>query len=614
MKAIKTVDCYGLSFPADTDFGSLELKRFERAPNELKFVHLRNAIDTIWNEIRRRYYEERKLDYDPDIHAYFIWNEWTILMMESFCLEKEVIIAGPAASWKTTCMAMFLLCYWLSSPHNTRVILTSTTGDGLRARVWKELIHFYKPVSTVGNLIQSRTMIQTVKGDDGAGIFGIAVEADGNVEKAKNKIIGRHNPRMAVGVSEMPTVNGAIVDAGTNLETGCECFRFIGDGNPESRLDEHGKAMEPEAGWHSITAETEKWRTKRGGLGIHLDGRRSPKNRYPDKFPGLIGQVDIDATAKKYGENSLQMWQQRIGFWAPEGVAKTVLSEPMILRFNAREKAVWAGNTRLGAGLDPAFEGGDRCILRIGKVGELAHDPTRREVVTTGPAHLTPQMQNEGLWGLDPSVEIVHIKIDVTKPDDPPHYQIYRQVRAKMEEYGIPLSMLAMDTTGEGGGLAAIFTREWGVGFLEVDFGGSPTDDPVSANDPTPAKEEYDRRVTQLWFRMQSLVMNGQVRNLDDETAVEFCQRLFELKGKKIRIETKTEMKLRSKRSPDFADATVVLLELFAQRVKQLDKLVHGQQRTQENWARMVRQYDERYSDEPESQPNDFDLPQGIYA
>ena len=43
--------------------------------------------------------------------------------------------------------------------------------------------------------------------------------------------------------------------------------------------------------------------------------------------------------------------------------------------------------------------------------------------------------------------------------------------------------------------------------------------------------EEYDRKVTQLWFFFRLLVLNEQIKGLDYETAAEFCRRWWEMRG-----------------------------------------------------------------------------------
>ncbi len=237
----------------------------------------------------------------------------------------------------------------------------------------------------------------------------------------------------------------------------------------------------------------------------------------------------------------------------------------MILKFKAKEKAVWVGDFTEIAGLDPAFEGGDRCILRIGRAGEI----------------------DGGGWAFDPSHAIIPIKVDVTS-QEPLHYQIVRQVKHELESRDIKREHFGLDTTGEGGGLASIFVREWGPGFLEVEFGGRASEDPVSENDPKPASKEYLYKVTQLWFNFRSFVQNGQVRGLDDETAVEFCKRFYEMVGNLIKVESKEQMKMRTGRSPDLADATVVMSEVVRLRIRQFSAVRAGRAKTKTNWKEAV--------------------------
>jgi hypothetical protein len=548
------VEKYGAHFAGSSTEADIELMCFairhsKDAGGLGTFGHLKRAIDLIWNEPRRKAYEARhRYGYDPDKHDAFIWNDWTTSMMKDFCDSDEVIVAGPGASWKTTSMALFYLCVWASDPFNTRIILTSTTGDGLRARVWKELVHFYRVIGNVGNLVQSRTMIQTVKGDDGAGIFGIAVENDGNIEKAVNKIVGRHNRKMGVGVDEMPTVNGAIVEGCVNLRTGCERFWFTGVGNPDSHFDEHGKMAEPKIGWGSVSPEAERWETKTGGICIHLDGRRSPRNGRPEKFPGLIWQDDLDRTAARYGEDSPQMWKQRYGFWAPEGILKTVLSESDIVRFRARNKVFddggWVGGFVNGAGLDPAFEGEDRRVLRRFKVGTMSGG---RRAMELGERF------------------IFNVKVEESK-ENPVHYQILDQVKAKCEEWEVKPEWFGLDSTGEGGGLAAIFIREWSNQIRQIEFGGRASARPISGvrtdtrTKPKLGYEEYLNRVTELWYQFRVAIRNGQIRGMDILGCKEFCKREWALRGNFVVVESKKDMRKRTGESPDCADADVVCL------------------------------------------------------
>jgi len=516
---------YGWDWKEGTDPGTIELFAFSNGGELGRYQHLRNAIDRIWN------------DKFPNT---FIWNDWSELLMAEFCEEKWVTVTGPAASWKTTCAAMYGVASWYASPSNTAVICTSSTLDGLRRRVWKEVSRFYRVRPAFGNPIQSRNCIQFEKGSDAAGLFGIAVDK-GDVEKAIGKIIGFHSTNMIVVVDEMPYTPEAIVEACVNLQTGSENFEFKGIGNAADQLDPHGRMCEPKLGWDSVSSEFEKWETKRGTC-VHLDGLKSP-NVLAGRtlYPGMLSQSDIDNTADIYGIDSPQFWQMRRGYWTPEGIQKTILTMPMIVKGRAKEKAVFDVDFLQGASLDPAFEGGDRCVLRFGKCG----NEHGKKVVSLG--------------------EKIFIQTKNTA-DDPTHYQIVRQVRQACEERGVPPQFFALDSTGEGGGLASIFQREWSREILCVEFGGRPSKHPVSQTNPKRADQEYDRKITELWYFFRLLVQNEQIRGLDDDTSVEFCRRFWEMKGPYISIETKAKMKERTRKSPDLADNAVIMAELFALR------------------------------------------------
>lgn len=496
-----------------------------------RYGHLRNAIDLIFNKRSRA----------------FIWNEWTEMIMRAFCENREVSLAGPGASWKTTCMAVYALSVWMSSPLDTRIVITSTTLDGLRARIWKEVMHFYRVAGKpFGNSVNHpHPKIQSIKGDDGHGIFGIAVEA-GNVDDAVENIQGRHAPNTTVLVDEMTGVSAAIIKAGANLEKGTRRFQMIGSANPISYFDEHGLFSEPEHGYAAITVEDEKWKTVRGGVCIHLDGLKSPNVRAGKQiYPGMISLDDVEVSKRRDGENSPDYWRYVRGFWPPEGITKTVLTQTIIAKFKAREQPTWVETPILGAALDPAFEGGDRRVLRFGKCGKIDDNG----VVRIGLA-LT---------------ELIKLDVDVTSKE-PIHYQIARQTREECKARGVPASYFAMDVSGEGGGTSDIFKREWSSEFLEVEFGGRASDRAISDINPRPGHEEYATRVSELWYQFRSAVERGQIRGLDVETAKEFCERNYEMRGARIMVESKTKMKVRIGHSPDLADAAVILLELFLVR------------------------------------------------
>ena len=119
----------------------------------------------------------------------------------------------------------------------------------------------------------------------------------------------------------------------------------------------------------------------------------------------------------------------------------------------------------------------------------------------------------------------------------------------------------AIDATGEGGGLADILRKTWSRRINGVEFGGKATERRVSKTDDRKCSEVYDRKVTELWFQAREFLSSGQLKGIDPETQNEFCNREYDDDGKKVKIETKKVMKERFLRSPDIADATVLVVE-----------------------------------------------------
>lgn len=498
--------------------------RYGRTPEQGglgRFNHFRNATAIIWPELE--------------------WNEWLERQVESLCENQWVSWTGCAASGKTFASALYALVWWLADPKNSTVILTSTTAKMIRKRVWANISKLFRDAAgkLPGNMVDSKTTLQSSKGDDKNAIFAIAV-LDGSTSKAVANIQGIHSERVLAIVDEATDTPEAAFEATSNLSKGCKEFQFAAIGNPHSKLDEHGRFSEPAAGWETITVETEEWKTNRG-VCLRFDGMKSPNIKAgKTKYEFLITEPQVDQAIKYDGESSPKFWKYVRGMWAPEGVCRTVLSETMCEKHQVRQAHIFSEETRLIAGLDPAF-GGDRCILRFAKYAEIP----------------------SGLAGVQ-FTEVLPIKLNVSS-SEPIHYQIAAAVKGACIERGCAPQHLAVDASGEGGGLCDILSKEWSNRIRRIEFGGAPSDMPVSAEDGRSSKEAYANRVTELWFSVREWVIRGQVKGLDKDTIIEFCQRMFNDEKRKIQVEKKSEMKARSGQSPDLADAAALVIEMARQ-------------------------------------------------
>ena len=370
-------------------------------------------------------------------------------------------------------------------------------------------------------------------------------------------LIGVHNEYNILVIDEMQATRPAAVEAYDNLSTGRES-KFLGMGNPVSRLDPLGRASEPRGGWNSISPDDEEWETKRGWC-LYFDGLKSPGVRDPERYHFLLTKKQIDRMAKDPGRDSPRFWSQRRGFVPPEGLASTVISESFMEKFHIMEKAVWqTTNIRTIAGLDPSFTaGGDRAKIVKARIGTMTN----------------------GMMGVEFAPPET-INLELTR-GQPLIYSLVERVITLLESWGISPSELAIDTTGTARGLADVIDNEWArkqntKGIVNkcyrVNFGGKASDRPFGTNDKTPCDKIYHNKVTELWYTFREFARNDQIRGVCEEACVQFCTRevMDRLKGSNslIMIESKREMKNRTGgESPDDADAIVCVLDYVCGKI-----------------------------------------------
>lgn len=518
------VDTYGLKFEHPLSQLEVELWCFREKRTVAQgglgtYQHCVNAINIVW----------------PDT----IWNPWLERQLESLCENDWISWTGCAASGKTYASAMFAMIWWLADPTNSTVILTSTTAKMIRKRSWANIQGLLRTANGTfpGKLVDSKTTLQSQPGDDTSAIFAVAV-LDGSETKAVANIQGIHNTRVMAIVDEATDCPSAAFSAASNLSKGCREFKFLAIGNPQSKLDEHGRFSEPVDGWDTVGIETLQWKTKRG-MCYRFDGMDSPNVRAgKTKWEFLITPDQLRQAIEFEGESSPKFWKYSRGFWAPEGVVKTVLSETMCHKYSVMAGShVFSRNFEMIAGLDPAF-GGDRCILKFAKYGDLESGKMAIEFTET-----------------------ITIKINASSKE-PVHFQIARQVRDHCIARNVSPDNLAIDATGEGGGLCDIISNEWSSLIQRIEFGGKASDKPVSDQDPRPSCDAYANKVTELWFSVREWVIRDTVRGMDKDTVVELCTRMFDDQKRKIVVERKTDMKARTGKSPDLGDAAALVVEM----------------------------------------------------
>lgn len=542
---------YGAYFPARYSRLDIELWCFRTGrPTEKgglsKAEHFWNIISLLWgknNPIKNK-------------SKYFIRNPWSEEIIDALCANRYVGVGGCAGSTKSETLALWVLVNFLCNPRHTLGIIISTSLKEAKKRIWGSLVDFIRAIPAPGLPLQVvdstgtiRYLSPTFKSSDRSTISLVAAERKQEKE-AVGKLIGMHNELVIVVADELSELTGALLEyafPGGNLASNPD-YQFVGLSNPVSYYDPFGLLWKPKAGWMSITVEDTFWETE-FGVGIHFDGVKSPNIAAGKTLYSFLPTAQKIEEAKRAegGENSLRFWRMVRGFFAPMGQEDLIYAEQDIMKFKGDEPAIWGDQplTRCAA-LDPGFtNGGDRTIAYLGTLG-LSKDGAKT-------------------LNYDRYVELVE---DVTSQEER-SYQIAGQFKALCEANGILPRNAAVDSTGAGAPFCDVVNVVWSREILRVKFGGRASELPVSLTDPAKGFERYFDRVTEIWYSGRELLRQGQIKGIAPEMAREMTARKYGTTGaeKRIYAESKIDMKVRTKKSPDIADAGFILLALCRERL-----------------------------------------------
>lgn len=520
----------------------LMAKQYQEFPDAIKV----NGEPCVYTGLGR--FEHAKVISQILFKKSFEWHSWSDLVVRNGCEHEWLFISGCGASSKSTSIGLYSLIWWMSNPMDSAVIIASKTIESAKKRIWREVARFYSLFSSlIGGYKDAvigsspRPSICPVTGhdrkkDEAHGLFVTALHGK-ELDKEIGYIKGFHPKRILVIADELDVLEDggkALIDTYTdNLRTGTWESQFIGLGNDPSLLNALGDMMQPELG-KPVTLENTEWISVKDVHCLRLDAWDSPNIRDNNKWTGLVRQKDIDDLIKRKGENSPSVYIQLHGIHPPEGADNTVLSEATLIRYHCFDPVTWKGDFITSAALDPGF-GDDPCVLRFFQRGLDSNNKFR---ISVGPP------------------------IEITFPVEDADYQIAFQTIQKCKDNHVLPDEFSILSTGVGRGVAAILRREWSQRIVEVSEAGSPSDRIISEEYPVPANEEYDRKVTELWFQIRHFVEADLLRSLDKKTAAQLCSRRYDDKGigtnkRKISIQKKEEML----HSPNDADALACGIE-----------------------------------------------------
>lgn len=491
-------------------------------------------------------------------------NTWLVRMVRAMTTEKRPNFMGCGAGGKTTVAAAWLYTMWKLQPFCTSCFLSTTSAEAGESRTWGAVKNWHKLDQTsVGKRIESRhiiTLDEECRDDDGTkdrdyrnGIKCVNIKPGQEGRNVMASIVGRHNERVLWYYDEFPFMDIGVLDARVNLNTNpfSQCGGLGNapqEGDP-MHIDCLPAGPEFPDGWASVDKDVhESWPTKSGRC-FYFNGEKSPNNQAPLEgpypFPRLMNEKFRREVLRDTGsEDSPMYWKQYYGFPPSVDISDKVFTHKLLAINSCFEDPVWADATqKILGGLDLGFrEGADPCVIHFGKVGR---DTRNRTILGTEKDGfvLTPSQQN-------------------TKD-----YERQIAIRVIEECRKRACHDLALDVTGDGGLLLQAIEKEardqkYELAVLAVSFSGTASSRPVVPGDPRPGNLVFERKVAELWVSLRMSCSNGVIRGIGEysNSKSQLCAR----KGgndekKRFSVEPKKIMKKRLKRSPDHADATVLL-------------------------------------------------------
>jgi hypothetical protein len=399
----------------------------------------------------------------------------------------------------------------------------------------------------------------------------------GSTSEGLGSFVGIKNKRVRLIVDELSLLPRVIIDAISNLDKNPD-FKCVGLGNPKETTDALGILAEPAVemgGWDSGIDQkpvTKTWPTRRpDGICLQLVGSDSPNLDGTLGIP-LITQEQIDRDIAFYGKDSLQFTMMNQGMMPRGQGTQRVLTRALCQKFRAFDEPVWRDSVIKKIAFMDAGYGGDRCIFGELQFGLPAEANVSDVAMIGGLAQQTPASHmNRQILAL---VDTVLVPVSAEKEADLPEDQIVRFVVEQLTKRGIPMEDFFYEP-GMRTKLTVAFARITGKTGNPVDSGGKATERPVAHGIDVKCCDYYFNFITEQWWAVRLAVESGQFRGMKESVLAELCAREWKYAAsQKIQVETKAEMKRKTGRSPDEADALVCGLEGARQRGFEIVKAV----------------------------------------
>lgn len=526
--------------------------------------------------------------------------------------QSSVMIAlGGSSTSKTYGLAAYLYLDWRLDPAYTSIKVIGPNEQHMRTNVFAQLrdLHSYASIPLDAKVVNLCIALPT--NDDAgvdmeeetssaAGIMGILVpkSLDGASRvkgyKARPRPFGAHPKfgelgRLRILVDEgqdapdgMWEDFGSIIAGINNTET----IKIMVAGNPTKRNCKMVEYAEPDRGWREGDVDTlKRWVSKKGWDVIRCDGMDSENvKQQKEVYRGL---VTYEGMKRIEQDGSPAKWWGNFRGWPPMASNAEVIFQPQWLD-RSRGEPNFDSEVEWVASIDPSFEGDDNAAVCIGRYGVAS---SFRNIDGEEKPFLTHDNATKALEsGAQPIAEprrVLCVDTIMFLSDKGDPLLAAEETKKILEQMGIRPENTIVDAGGNASGFLAHLRRIFGPEVHGIMSQYKATEMPISADDATPASKLYTWIVDEMWFTTATWIRSGLIKISPSVPTNPLWHQLTTRRYKKtemgkFKVEQKKEWKNRnSNRSPDEADALMMLTQLVRMRFGKLPSVVEAAEQFQ---------------------------------
>jgi hypothetical protein len=479
---------------------------------------------------------------------------------------QNLIVLGGAALGKTYSLICYLLLDWLRDPEFTEIKIISTTAGHAKSQSFSTLQRLYKSaIVPLPGLAQDQ-FIGLNPRDRHSAITLVAIPAgeSGNGVLQGFHPMPRKTPHPVFGIvsrirallDEAEEIPGGVWEGAANLLAsawGSETVKIMCATNPRDVTSKLAQLAEPINGWTQVNLDTDKqWISGERWSVLRLDGADA-ENVLERKlvFPGFLTWEGYEKYSLELGGQSPRYLTFGRGMYPLQDLQNTLI--PYSLLESVIGQYIYSGRTVGAAGIDLAFEGGDRIILAVGKYGKaIGFQPEKGTPIIWRKPKYTVQ--------IDQYYELPKEKT----------IALASSIETRCKGLNIHPDWITCDRTGVGTGTHDALMEQWSPTIRGIMWGSESGQRKILADDHDYVCEVCDGIDTEMYLRVRKYLEFGL---MSFHPQVPTHQLFKELSGRRyqpaskgpsgkprIKLEPKKEFRKRLHWSPDIADAVVELV------------------------------------------------------